>query len=177
VKLPEVITHVKALKNCAEDIERFADEVAGLGAKLRVVLIQLPPRLVFQVVDAAAVFDHLRSVLTASLVCEPRHPSWFSQTAEALLRQHRVGRVAADPAPVPGAAEPGAAMEVIYGRLHGSPRIYYSDYDADALSHIHTRLCAYRARASEVWCIFDNTAAFAATANAFSLMAMVREAP
>jgi uncharacterized protein YecE (DUF72 family) len=31
--------------------------------------------------------------------------------------------------------------------------------------------CAYAARAREVWCIFDNTALFAATPNALSLLA------
>jgi uncharacterized protein YecE (DUF72 family) len=156
VKLPKEITHVKALKNCAEDIERFAEETTGLGGKFHVVLVQLPPRLVFQEPDAAAVFEHLRSLLTAPLICEPRHPSWFSPAAEAFLRQRGVGRAAVDSAPVPDAAEPGAAMEIIYVRLHGSQRMYYSDHDADALARIHVKLRAYSAHASEVLCIFDN---------------------
>jgi len=35
------------------------------------------------------------------------HESWFGVEAERMLRRHGVARVAADPARVPPAAEPG----------------------------------------------------------------------
>jgi uncharacterized protein YecE (DUF72 family) len=49
-----------------------------------------------------------------------------------------------------------------YYRLHGSPRIYYSLYEPEILSRIAERLAANTAAGVETWCIFDNTAAFAA---------------
>ena len=60
-------------------------------------------------------------------VCEPRHATWFTPQAAALLTRFEVGRVAADPACAPGAvsrAWPG----IVYYRLHGSPRTYWSRY-------------------------------------------------
>jgi uncharacterized protein YecE (DUF72 family) len=175
VKLPRTITHENALKNCTSEITRFAAEVAGLGPKLGTVLVQLPPSLQFQPDDARIVFEHLRAVIAAPLVCEPRHPDWFTRAAEDLMLELGVARVAADPAPVQGAGEPGAAMTSIYVRLHGSPRMYYSGYDAAALNVIEGRLREYATRSNEVWCIFDNTADFAATANALSLVAMLED--
>jgi uncharacterized protein YecE (DUF72 family) len=55
-------------------------------------------------------------------------------------------------------------------RLHGSPNIYYSVYDEPYLDRLAERLRVYATRADEVWCIFDNTAAFAATPNALGLL-------
>ncbi|MCV4633615.1 DUF72 domain-containing protein, partial [Escherichia coli] len=69
----------------------------------------------------------------APLACEPRHPSWFTPEAEALMQDARVARVAADPARVPEAALPGGWSGLVYARLHGSPRIYWSAYDDAAL--------------------------------------------
>src|SRR5687768_14648643 len=46
VKLPRVITHDARLHGVGDALTRFADEIAGLGAKLGGVLVQLPPSLV-----------------------------------------------------------------------------------------------------------------------------------
>jgi uncharacterized protein YecE (DUF72 family) len=169
VKLPREITHVRRLSDCAEFVTRFVDEVAGLGPKLGAVLVQLPPSLIYEPRDAERLFDRLTSAVAAAIVCEPRHPSWFSGTAEALMTARRVARVAADPAPVAGAGAPGGWGRAVYIRLHGSPRIYHSKYDPEALELIAARITHDRVKAQAVWCIFDNTADFAATENALSL--------
>ncbi|HEY0035747.1 MAG TPA: DUF72 domain-containing protein, partial [Longimicrobium sp.] len=54
-----------------------------------------------------------------------------------------------------------------YYRLHGSPRIYYSEYTPDYLDALARSIAA---RDTPAWCIFDNTAAGAATANALGLL-------
>jgi uncharacterized protein YecE (DUF72 family) len=77
--------------------------------------------------------------------------------------------VAADPARVPAAGEPGGWDGLVYHRLHGSPRIYYSDYDAPYLDALAERLRADAGRAQAVWCVFDNTALGHATANALAV--------
>ena len=84
-----------------------------------------------------------------------------------------MARVAADPAVVRQAAEPGGWGGLVYYRLHGSPKVYYSAYPAaylDALS----RAIAGAAGAAPVWCIFDNTAIGAATADALTLLGQLR---
>lgn len=172
VKLPREITHMRRFKDCAEPAARFADEVSGLGHKLGVVLVQLPPSLPFETRDAAQVFGQLAAALSARIVCEPRHASWFGEESARFLRDHSVARVAADPESVPGAAEPGGFREIAYFRLHGSPRMYYSGYDAERLEHYSAQIDRLLQEAQTVWCIFDNTAEFAALPNALSLMAL-----
>ena len=138
-----------------------------LGEKLGRILIQLPPSLSFDPDLAASFFQSVRDRHTGPLVCEPRHPSWFTEDANELLKGSRVGRVAADPAIVPAAAEPGGRMDLVYYRLHGSPRKYFSGYEKESISRLAD---AARKVRGDVWCIFDNTAGGAAAGNALALM-------
>lgn len=62
---------------------------------------------------------------------------------------------------------------MIYYRLHGSPRMYYSAYTEQYLELLGTRILADLAREQLVWCIFDNTALGAATRNALDLLARI----
>jgi uncharacterized protein YecE (DUF72 family) len=87
-----------------------------------------------------------------------------------LLKEFQIARVAADPACVPLAAQPGGLPSPVYFRLHGSPRVYYSTYTDDFLNALAERLTDLPA-SSEIWCIFDNTAFGAAIPNAVALTA------
>ena len=104
---------------------------------------------------------------------EPRHASWFEPAADRLVTRYRVARVAADPALVPQAAEPGGWDGLVYYRLHGSPKVYFSAYGDEHLASLAKTLTR-SARTAEVWCIFDNTAEGAATANALDVLARVQ---
>lgn len=81
---------------------------------------------------------------------------------------YKIGRVAADPAPAAGAERPGGWSGLVYFRLHGSPRKYWSRYPAE---YIDTLAGALRAAPSstDAWCVFDNTASGAALENAWEL--------
>jgi uncharacterized protein YecE (DUF72 family) len=169
VKVPKAITHIARLTNSEAAIDRFLSECAGLGEKLGPLLVQLPPSLKYNVETVDAFFTMLRERFNGDLVCEPRHQTWFTPEAEALLAIHRIARVAADPALTPTAAEPGGWDGLAYYRLHGSPRIYYSDYSTEYLTGLSQRLAQIASRGVPVWCIFDNTAEFAATENALAV--------
>jgi uncharacterized protein YecE (DUF72 family) len=107
------------------------------------------------------------------LALEGRHPTWFSEAATGVLREHGITRVIADPpAGQPGRHEPttGAA----YLRLHGSPKIYYSSYPPEFLRRVEQRILSVTAAGHDAWCIFDNTAAFAHLPNALEVLAAVR---
>ena len=172
VKLPKAITHDARLVVGAEPIELFLEESGGLGDKRGPILIQLPPSLRFDEAIADAFFALLRDRTDNALVCEPRHRSWFTAEAEEMLTGHRVARVAADPAPVPGAGAPSGWGGLRYTRLHGSPEMYRSSYDADAIA-------VYAAEAREAgvesWTIFDNTMLGAATLNALSMRELLSQ--
>lgn len=168
VKVPRTITHERRLVEAAPLLDAFLTEVAGLGAALGCLLVQLPPSLAFRSDVADAFFAALRDRHAGPAVVEPRHASWFAPDADQLLDARRIGRVAADPARVPAAAEPGGWPGMVYYRLHGSPRVYYSNYEDADLDALAARLAAPAAAPS--WCIFDNTALGAATTNALGLL-------
>ncbi len=161
VKMPRTITHERRLADCAAPLETFLGECRALAPKLGPLLVQLPPSLVFD--PRTDFFATLRARFAGAVVCEPRHPSWFTPAADALLKGWHVARAAADPAGVPQAAEPGGDTSFAYFRWHGSPCIYYSDYAPAQLAALAARLPA------KAWCVFDNTALGHATTNALAL--------
>lgn len=167
VKAPRTITHLKRLVGCHDELARFCEEIAGLGAKLGVVLVQLPPSLAFDPVAFEQFIDDLRQLLPSPIAFEPRHPSWFGGASNDLLQRWRIGRVSADPAIVPEAGNPGGHRDMTYFRLHGSPRMYRSDYPPAELMRIAAAATAAVAHGT-VWCVFDNTAEGHATANALA---------
>jgi uncharacterized protein YecE (DUF72 family) len=181
VKMPQTITHECALKRARRPLEQFLSQVAGLERKLGPLLVQLPPSLQFEARAARTFFSLLRELHAGAVVCEPRHPSWFTVRANDVLIAHRVGRVAADPAKVDMAAEPGGWLDpgkslnvktrpTVYYRLHGSPRMYWSVYGAEVIKRWAQSLCALPRRI-DIWCIFDNTAGGGAIVNAQQMVA------
>jgi uncharacterized protein YecE (DUF72 family) len=169
VKIPRAITHTARLVDADEPLDRFLGETAALGPKLGCLLVQLPPSLRFDDAVAGAFFEGLRARHAGPVACEPRHATWFGAPADALLAEWRISRVAADPARVAAAGEPGGWPGVVYHRLHGSPRMYYSEYSPAYLDDLAASITAAR-REAVVWCIFDNTASGAATPNALGLL-------
>lgn len=161
VKLPRQITHDARLHGTGDALTAFFDAVAALGPKLGGILVQLPPSLVFDARLANRFFTMLRRRCAAPVACEPRHASWLEPAVDSLWQRFAIARVAADPARLPGAADPGGAIGPArwsYWRWHGSPRMYYSRYDDAALGAL-ARALRERARArSPAWCILDNTA-------------------
>lgn len=172
VKMPRAITHERRLVAVEDLLARFLAESSGLDDKRGPILVQLPPSSAFDRPVASAFLDALRSHYDGPLVCEPRHATWMTPEADALLVEHHVARVAADPARAGGDDEPGGWLGLVYYRWHGTPRTYWSRYD-------DTRLAALAARLREVpddvdaWCVFDNTAAGAAIENAWELRALL----
>jgi uncharacterized protein YecE (DUF72 family) len=169
VKIPKTISHQRRLAGCGDEVARFLDEAHELGGGLAILLLQLPPSFAFEAAVAGEFLADLAGRTAARLACEPRHPSWFEPEADALLERLEVARVAADPAIVPAAAEPGGWRGLAYWRLHGSPVKYRSSYEGPRLDAL-AKAIADR-REPDVWCIFDNTASSAATGDALSLMA------
>jgi len=162
VKLPRSITQNHRLKNYGQLLDQFLDEATGLGDKLGVLLAQLPPSLVY---DAETAEDFFRDLARCghAIACEPRHISWFTPQADKALKKFQVSRVAADPPRAPEDGVPGGNTKLAYYRLHGSPKIYYSDYSDTMIKSLAAKL------REKDWCIFDNTAAFHALGNALQL--------
>ena len=176
VKVPRALTHEGALAPDAGTFQHFLDETAALGAKRGPMLLQLPPKGALDITRATEFMTMFRELYTGPAVMEPRHASWFTDEAETLLLNFAISRVAADPMRVPEAMTPAGDPSLVYYRLHGSPRTYYSSYDDAYLQDLTLKLREAAARGAQVWCIFDNTASGAALGNAFHLRDLLRNA-
>ena len=179
VKLPRSITHEARLRGSRPLLRRFLAEVAGLGLRLGVILVQLPPSLVFEPRQLRRFAEVLAEEgCAAPVALEPRHPSWFTPAAQRALMAARISRVAADPALGPAAQQPGGWLGgVRYHRWHGSPRMYWSSYTPAWLRAQAEAMRAQVPAQIERWCIFDNTAAGCALANALELQGLVDGRP
>ncbi len=172
VKVPKTITHENKLKSASELLPPFLRQISVLKDKLGPIFFQLPPSLVFDYDIARQFLTVFRGGYQGLAVWEPRHRSWFSDEADHLLKEFQIARVAADPACVPAAGQPGGYGSLVYFRLHGSPRRYYSSYEDGALELLASQVLRF-ARKAEAWCVFDNTASGAAIANALSLVGKI----
>jgi uncharacterized protein YecE (DUF72 family) len=173
LKLPRTVTHERRLVDVADLLNDFLAWTSGLGAKRDVLLVQLPPSLGFEAATAEQFFSALRERYAGNVACEPRHASWFGEAPDAVLCRYHVARVAADPVVSGGTAEPGGWPGLCYRRLHGSPIVYRSSYSSEELDALALRM---RSATVPQWCIFDNTAAGAAAADALDLLARLSPA-
>jgi len=175
VKVPRSITHNARLINVGEPLDEFLAGTSTMGEKLGGLLVQLPASAAFNAEIADEFFDVFRARYSGHLICEPRHLSWFEPAATALLSHYEVSRVGADPAITAEAAIPVTQQGLAYWRLHGSPRIYYSDYSPDFLARLASKTQDFRA--ASTWYIFDNTASGAAIGDALLFQQLVTSNP
>jgi uncharacterized protein YecE (DUF72 family) len=174
-KLPKTITHERGLLAYQGPLTAFLEQAGGLGDRLHCLLVQLPPKLEFDATAAAAFLQDLRRRFPRAIACEPRHSSWFTPAADALLAALQVTRVLADPVRHEPGRLPGGWPGRVYLRLHGSPRMYYSSYAPALLAALALRLRQASAEGREAWCIFDNTAAGAAAGDALALQRLLSD--
>jgi uncharacterized protein YecE (DUF72 family) len=148
--------------------------VTILGEKLGPILFQLPPSLEYSEKTVRQFFILLRKLHQGGGVIEPRHQSWLNAATDELCNEFSIARVAADPACAPWGERPGGSSSLVYFRLHGSPRKYYSSYDETFLAGKAEDISAL-AGDRQVWCIFDNTASGEAIPNSLRLIEKLKE--
>ena len=94
IKATQRITHIKRLKNCADETKYLLETAALLGDKLGVILFQLPPN---SKKDAERLRDFLAMLPGDRRVAfEFRHESWFDDEVLALLRAKNCALVVSD---------------------------------------------------------------------------------
>ena len=163
IKAPRSITHEAKLRGTESLVNAFLEQIDPIQPKAGPILFQLPPSLGFDPALAEEFLAMLRSLYQGEAALEPRHAGWFTPTADALLTSYSIARVAADPPKgAREAGEPGGDLRLVYYRLHGAPRVYYSNYEDHFLA---TAAAGIRAR-KNAWVIFDNTALSHAYPNA-----------
>lgn len=166
IKIPKQVTHYNRLMNSEGHLDSFIKEVSGLNEKLGPLLIQLPPSLSFTS-NAIIFFKALRDRFQGKVVLEPRHASWDNLEALQLLQVYHIERVITDS--LKALKKPKSEQLFKYYRLHGSPAVYSSSYDAAFLTQLAQDIN------DSSWVIFDNTRLGAATKNAMDLISIFRK--
>lgn len=84
LKAPQLVTHIKRLKDVAEPVAAFVAVARTIGEKLGPLLFQLPPNMKKDAERLAAFLALLPTGVRAAF--EFRHQSWFDADVFALLR-------------------------------------------------------------------------------------------
>ncbi|HMD68548.1 MAG TPA: DUF72 domain-containing protein [Chitinivibrionales bacterium] len=87
IKAPQIITHVKRLKDVKEETRYFFKTISGLGRKLGPVLFQFPGS--FR--EDLSVLEDFLSLIPPKTPCAFlfRNKSWFSEGTYTLLRREK----------------------------------------------------------------------------------------
>ena len=152
-KAPQVITHIKRLRDCHEAVERFVAVLEPMRAagKLGPLLFQLPPNLK---ADAAQLGDFLAAPAlmgaNAPMVAlEFRHESWFCEKIYAVLRARNAALCIAE-------SDDLRTPEVQTARTHACYRLRCSGgYSAEEIADFAERFTEL-AREREVYIYFKH---------------------
>ncbi|NJD57479.1 MAG: DUF72 domain-containing protein [Nitrospirae bacterium] len=123
IKAPQVITHLKRLKNVEEETEYLFRSLSALGDKLGPVLFQFPGSFRAD----RPVLENFLSLLSGNTACafEFRNKSWLDHGIPDLLQKKGCSLCIAD-------TDEDAAKEIISTAKWGYLRLRRSDYtDAD----------------------------------------------
>lgn len=155
IKMNRQVTHIRCLVGAEGALHRFLEMAERFGPKLKVILIQLPPTLVF---DKAAVEDFLTLLRHLDpdrrYAIEFRHPSWFKDEVFDLLYRMGVSVCIADSG---GPFPPYEVLTTpfVYVRFHGPGARYASKYSDEEMAAAAEKIHDW-ARRRDVFVYFNN---------------------
>ena len=165
VKANRYITHIKRLKDTAEEVKRFFDVVGLLKEKLGPILYQLPPSL-HKDLDLLKSFIKLLPKKSPA-VFEFRHESWYEQDTLELLGRlgagfciHDLGELTT-PRIITG--------EAVYIRFHGTAGRYSGSYTDKKLADWAGWIKQNKKNVTGIYAYFNNDADAYAIVNAKQL--------
>lgn len=161
IKVPKVITHIKRLEDCEAEIEKFYDVAReGLKTKLGCILFQLPPSFTYSEERLEKVIKSVNPQFTN--VVEFRHQSWWRQDVFEALIQSNITFCSVDYPKLPNEVIKTASTG--YVRMHGNPKLFYSEYTPDQIKSIFEQLKDSGFKQAYIY--FNNTASTAGIVNA-----------
>jgi len=164
VKASRYITHVKRLRNVADELVLFLERADHLGPKLGPILFQLPPT---QQLERARLDGFLDLLPKARRwVIEFRHPSWHTSEVYQRLTDHGVALCI----PVGGGLHPDRVTTApfTYIRMHRGQEPGGGFRD-DELASWAAQIRALREAGKEVYVYFNNDWGGYATRDAIKL--------
>jgi len=162
VKAPKQITHIKKFEACAEDIAQLYSVCKdGLAEKLGCILFQLPPSFSYS--------EERLHLITSSLnpefknIVEFRNESWWQQDVFDAFSKNNITFCSVNYPKLP--TNVITTTPTSYVRLHGNPRLFYSEYSEAELQSLYEDIVSLP-NLKDVFIYFNNTASSAAIINA-----------
>jgi uncharacterized protein YecE (DUF72 family) len=165
VKVSRFITHIKRLKDCEDEVDKFMSRASLLQEKLGPILYQLPPG---RHRDDEVLVNFL-SILPRGMkhVIEFRHESWFTEEVFEILRRYHAGFCVFD---MPKLSSPlVATADFAYIRFHGSGSLYSSCYSDEELAGWAEKIAELSEKHERVFIYFNNDVAGYALENAATI--------
>lgn len=163
VKAPKVITHLKKFKDCEQEIkELYSVAHNGLKEKLGCILFQLPPSFDFSDEKLRLIIENLD--VTYQNVLEFRHKSWWKQEVFDVLKSNNITFCTVSHPKLP---ENIISDNIVYIRLHGNPKMFYSNYSTEYLTTLISEIQMLQVK--ETYIYFNNTADKAGILNALEV--------
>jgi uncharacterized protein YecE (DUF72 family) len=159
VKVSQRITHRKRLAGVEEELDYLLEQIAPLGARMGLLLVQLPPNLPADLARVERFLDHLGARARAAF--EFRHASWLDEPVLACLRDRGAALVASETDEAPAAMHETARF--------GYLRLRRTDYRPADLADWAARV--RRAAWDETYVFFKHEVSGPALAAEFAALA------
>jgi uncharacterized protein YecE (DUF72 family) len=165
VKAPKIITHLKKLRDVKDDLKAFLNAISPLEEKAKVLLFQLPPSFKY---NREILVDFLKILPSDYLnVLEIRNISFHNEEFVELLKKYKICLCFSDCAGKYPSWYEVQTTDYLYIRMHGSKKLYVSNYEEDELQSLAKKIKSFKIRSAFVY--FDNTAEGYAVPNALRL--------
>jgi len=168
VKASRFITHMKKLRDPAQSIVQFFDNVVQLEEKLGPILFQLPPNLKCNY----SLLQHFLQTLPPNFryVFEFRNEDWYRDEVYELLKTFKCAFCIYE---LDGHLSPiETTADFVYLRLHGPGAKYQGSYPDETLAYWAEK-CRQWSQTKEVFVYFDNDESGYAAFNALRLKEML----
>lgn len=164
VKAPRDITHYKKFVDCEEQINDFYTICdTGLKDKLGPILFQLPPS--YQYSQEKLLFIISKLDLNFDNIIEFRHQSWWIPEVWEELDKNNITFCSVSHPQLPETVF--TTFPVIYIRLHGRAKLFYSEYSDEELNTINNIISRNKTKPAFIY--FNNTASTAGILNALEM--------
>lgn len=164
VKVPKEITHTKKLIDCEDLIQDFYSVCKkGLDYKLGAILFQFPPSYHYSPENLQSVISKLNSDFEN--VVEFRHESWWIPEVWNALVKNNITFCSVSHPQLPETFF--ATFPLIYIRLHGNEKIFYSSYSTEELITLSNFISKNTTKKTFLY--FNNTASAAGILNALDI--------
>jgi uncharacterized protein YecE (DUF72 family) len=163
LKVPKLITHINKLQDCEQLLNEFYTSVESIIDKVACVLFQFPPSYYFTTERLELLMKNMNPKFNNAV--EFRHESWWIDDVYEAFRNNNIIFSNVNYPKLP--TEIITTHPIGYLRLHGNPKLFYSEYSKEMLESLIKEI--EMSAATEFYIYFNNTASTAGIINALAV--------